>query len=326
MSTLLIVDGNNIAHRVRYKFDLSNNGVDVSVTFGFLKVLLSYISKTRPEAVMVAWDGGIPNYRREKVPSYKSNRDHGAHDPLAYQDFIRQMDELIEVSLPLMGVLAVRKRYVEADDLAYHAAFMASLSGHYKRIIVASADEDLMQVVNIPGCVVLNPNKNELRGAQWIESELGIPPTSFAHWKALQGDSSDNIPGVVGIGPKTASKLFQEFGSLSGIVNAASGSNPVGKIEGKLKESILSFGFEQLSRNVHTIVLAYDRTGARQQILNENWFWEPANVKEFKKYLLQNAFISIMDGSTFSKIKELKKPVFATDLRVPVICGTRRPI
>src|SRR5512139_1910981 len=111
----IIIDANHLAHRCRHVFNLSNKGVDVSVTYGFLKVMGSIIDKFKPQSVIVCWDGGIPEHRRKCYPEYKASRDHG--DPLEYVEFERQCDELYGYALPMMGVVNIRRMGIEADDL-----------------------------------------------------------------------------------------------------------------------------------------------------------------------------------------------------------------
>lgn len=319
MKTLLIVDGNNIAHRVRHKFNLSNGDVDVSVTFGFLKLLMSYMRKYTPEAVIVAWDGGIPPFRRKLVPSYKANRTHGADDPLAWEDFIRQMEEVRDVSLPLMGVMSVWFRYVEADDLMYQAAFLAK--DEYDTVVLVSNDKDLYQTARIENVFIHDPNKNVLKTHRMIEDEFDVTIENWVHWRALQGDSSDNIPGVKGIGPKTASKLFRDYKYISGIINAATEAKL-----GKIGQKILEFGLAGVAENVRVMGLAFDRTGSRKILIDESYGWQRPNLKAFRQYLARNLFDSLDDPSLYALIKGLQAPVFQEDgVRTPIIIGRRQP-
>ena len=315
MKTLLVVDGNNIAHRCRYKFQLDNNGTDVSVTFGFLRVLLSYIRKHNPTSVIVAWDGGLPPYRRERVPAYKANRNHGVDDPLAWEDFLRQMHEIRDVSLPLMGVASVWRKYIEADDLAFHAAAMAQ---DYDKVIIASNDKDLLQCCRFPNTVILDPAKDALKDATWVEDEYNIKFDQYVYWRALQGDSSDNIAGVNGIGPATATKLFKEYQSISSVYNAAND----GKL-GAIGTKIVSFGWQNIVNNVYVMVLGFDRSGARKVLSDGMWAWEPADISKFKRYLMQNAFMSLLEPVTYTAAKKLQRPDLSEDLRIPVIYGYR---
>jgi DNA polymerase-1 len=265
--------------------------------------------------VIVAWDGGIPEFRREKLPSYKSNRHVDDED--AYRDFIRQMNELRTEALPLSGVLSVMRRGVEADDIMYQAAYISNYV-HYDKIIIVSGDEDMIQAVKLDKTYVYNTSKKVLINHSWVKKEFGIPVEKYVHWRALQGDSSDNIKGVPGIGPKRATEFFQKYSSLSGIINAP--------IRGKIGENIREFGIEGLSRNVYVMALYADRTGSRLSLYDDAEHYESANIKVLKQYMIRNEFIALMEGSFFKPLRELAKPKFALGYRTPVVCCRRFPI
>jgi 5'-3' exonuclease len=260
------------------------------------------------------------------MPSYKSNRVRTEEDILERRDFLRQIDELKTVALPLAGVATISRFSIEADDLVYHAAHMARES--YDRIIVVSADADLLQCTLISkNVLVLSPGKNELRGVDYISNEYGIDPLLYVHWRALQGDSSDNILGVAGIGPKTATRLFQKYKSITGIFNAAAGDNPIGTIDGKVGENIKAFGLSNLSANVYVMNLTTDRVGVRLAIFEELSFYERADRKELKKYFMRNAFVSLIDPDVFNSATRLVEPVLDYETtRMPLACGSRHPV
>lgn len=309
---LLVVDGNNIAHRVRYTFNLSNQGVDVSVTYGFLSVLKSYLTKLDIESVIVCWDGGIPKFRRDTLPDYKANRSRDDDD--SYDEFIRQVEELHQVVLPLCGITSVQQRYVEADDLIYQAAKIADRDIH-EVVVIASGDVDMLQCTLMKDVFVFIPGKNKVVDASYIEEEWGINPNNFIHWRAIQGDTSDNIKGVPGIGPKTATKLFNEYGSLSNIINTAEAGN---SLSTKVGDAIWEFGLEAMVRNVKVMALAFDRTGSRLSLLDAVEEWKPVNIKKFKQYCIDNAFISLMEPSLYSAFKKLDMPALLwEDIHTP---------
>ena len=315
MSTL-VIDGNHLAHRCRNVFSLSNRGVDVSVTYGFLRVLSSLLSKWKPTSVIVCWDGGIPNYRRVAIPEYKANR-HQDEDPFEYEEFLRQIRDLSDYVLPMMGVVVVRKVGVEADDLIAHASQLL-----YGKVIIITSDKDMLQCVN-DNVSMYNPNKEILYTPDVIEKEYGIPVNKLLDWRALQGDGSDNIPGVHGIGEKTASKLIQEFGDISGVYNAAMKRNPKGKLQDKIATSIVSFGWDRLVKNIYVSALYADRTGSRAIIIDKVNNYQPCNKERVKKYLLKNAFMSLIETSFVGQLGKLNAPVLIQGLRTPVVCAKR---
>ena len=316
MSTAIIIDGNNMAHRARYAFSLSNKGEDVSVLYGFLKMLKKSMEVFDPDYVIVCWDGGIPEYRRQRVPEYKANR-HLDDDPLEYDSFVSQMQELDTWVLPMMGVISARKSGAEADDLMWHASRIISTED----IVIITSDKDLLQAAS-DRVRIYSPTKDAVYGVEDVEDYAGVPLINYVDWRALQGDSSDNIAGVKGIGEKTATKLFNEFGSLTGIVNMALGHCPDRdkKMSKHLKDNINEFGFEKLVNNIYVMTLYFDRVGAKISIMDAVADWKPANKMRFKKYLMSKAFVSLMDGEFYGSIMGLQQPhCYIENMRTPVV-------
>jgi DNA polymerase I len=314
---LLLIDGNHLAHRCRHVFSLSYMGKDVSVTYGFLKTLKSIMGKFDPHAVVVCWDGGIPEFRRKLIPEYKANR-HQDDDQAAWEDFNRQMQELCDRVLPLMGILSVRKLKAEGDDLLYHASRISALPS-----IIVTGDRDLFQAVD-ENTSVYSPHKEKLYRPADIQAEFGISQEQFVHWKALQGDSSDNIPGVPGIGDKTATKLFQEYGNLSCITNAAAGINAGHNLSGKLATNICEFGMDRLARNIQAIALFRDKTGAKMALREAANNYIPFAADHTKRFLMANGFTSLFEF--LGDLGRLHKPEFRDDVRYPFIEPRRMPI
>ena len=315
---LLIIDGNNLAHRAKHTFSLSNRGQDVSVTYGTLRILGSLMKKFNPTSVIMCWDGGIPEFRRQRVPSYKAGRERG--DPDEYADFIRQLQELSDYALPLMGVVSVRKIGAEADDLMFHASRISN-----SQCIIVTTDADLLQAA-AAGISIYSPTKEKMYTPEKILSQYGVQPMELVHLRALAGDGSDNIAGVRGIGEKTAIKLFAQYDSLAGIVNAAMGSNPKGRISGKIGENIIAFGLDRLTDNVVAMRLGFDLVGAKLALIDAIEYWRPANKTRVKKYFLRHAFASLIDGDFLGAISRLVKPdIYTHGIRLPVVCSRRRP-
>jgi len=321
---LLLIDGNNLAHRCRHVFSLSNRGKDVSVTYGFLRTLYSYLRKYEPQCVVVCWDGGIPKFRVAAVPEYKANR-HKDDDPVEYEDFLRQMRELSDYALPMLGVVTVRKWGVEADDLIAAAARLSTFGD----TMIVSSDKDLLQCCDRHVTVVrpsTNGKDDKIYDVDTVEQEFDVGFEHYVEWRALQGDKSDNIPGVPGIGEKTASKLFRQYGTLTGITNAAAGINPAGTIDGRLGEAIMQFGFDRIARNIFITSLHADRVGAKAALLDAVEVWKPANKDRMKKYFYTNAFMSLLDGDFIGRLLKLRPPVLLSNMTVPKVCHKRFPI
>jgi 5'-3' exonuclease len=316
VSTAIIIDGNNMAHRARYAFSLSNKGEDVSVLYGFMRMLKKSMERFDPDYAIVCWDGGIPEYRRQRVPEYKANR-HLDDDPLEYDIFLSQVQELDIWALPMMGVISVRKSGAEADDLIWHASRLITAD----KVIIITSDKDLYQAAN-NRVHIYSPVKDIVYGVDDVEGYAGVPLSNYVDWRALQGDSSDNIAGVKGIGEKTATKLFKEFDTLTGIVNMALGHHPdrAKKMSERLKNNIKEFGFERLINNIYVMNLYFDRVGARISIIEAISDWKPANKIRFKKYLMSKAFASLMDGEFYGMLMKLEQPrYYIKGIRTPVV-------
>lgn len=321
---LLIFDGNNFAYRAKYSMSLSHpsTNVDVSVTFGVLKAITATIKKFKPDSVIVTWDGGTPKFRREANPAYKVNRKASRdYDPDDWKDFLRQMKELEDI-LPIFGIITARKRYCEADDLMYHAAKMYNGNS-----IIVTTDKDLLQAVD-DNVSVYSPSKDILYTPELVEKEIGLPIDKFIDWRAIQGDKSDNIAGVKGIGEKTATKLLRQFGTLTYLINAADDRNP-GKYElsDKMKKAINDFGWDRIVKNVYTMILCFDRVGARLEILEAVEYFESWNRKEVKQYLISQSFMSLLEPDVMRTLSNLKKPdMDYNSYRIPVIQEVRWPV
>lgn len=317
----LIIDGNNLAHRCKHTFSLSYKGKDVSVIFGFLKVLSSWLKMFTTSSVIVCWDGGTPEFRRQRVPTYKTGRDKG--DPLEYESFILQIQELADYALPLMGVISVCRLGAEADDLMYHASRLL-----VEPSIIITTDSDLLQAVSDTVSVYSPRTKDStLVTPDVFKETFGVEPPMLVHMKALAGDTSDNVHGVRGIGMKTAIKLFKKYGSLVGIVNAANGKNPVGKIGGVTGGRISEFGLDRMINNVSAMNLHFDLVGAKEAVLTGVEDFEPTSKARVKKYLLRNAFSSLISSGFVGRVSKLCKPIVDTsNVRIPVVCRCRKPV
>lgn len=285
---VILVDGNNMAHRARHAYNLSYRGADVSVMYGVVRMLQTLVSKHRPDACVVCWDGGTPAFRKRLVPSYKAHR-HKAEDP-SYPDFIRQLDDLREI-LPFFGVLSVWRRGIEADDLLYQASRL--IWGHS---LIVTSDQDLLQAVT-KTVSVLVPSKNLVLELD----EMDVPPDLFVEWKTWQGDSSDGVPGVVGIGPKTATKIvFDE---------------PISDRLQARADAFFQSG--RYNEAYDCMDLSQDRSGARYVLLNTPYI--KYHNGRCMRWALKYGFMSLVEtrplGASFGR---LQAPEFdAEGLAVP---------
>jgi len=205
---ILIIDGNNYAFRTAAIHSLTNDiNEDVTVMYGFIKMLQHMVQKHSPEQIFVCWDYGGSKPKKDFYPDYKGNR---KHDSTLHEEVSRQI-KLLHGILPLLKVQVVQTRGVEADDIIWYISKKLSEDG--KDVLVTSSDQDLLQCINTKTSVYSPARKIEITLDNFRDI-YGVEHKSFVDYKALVGDTSDNIKGVEGIGKKTASDLLTKYGSI----------------------------------------------------------------------------------------------------------------
>lgn len=215
MSSLYLVDGSNFLFRAFHAMPMmvSSKGVPTGAVRGFASMLLRLIGEHKPTHLAVVFDAGGKDKRAEKFPAYKQNR---AECPV---ELVPQFD-LAAKLVSAMGVVCLQARDAEADDVIATLARRAEQSG--EQVVIVSSDKDLMQLCRDGHIQLLDTMKEEGRGKLFGEAEVvekwGVPPSQLGDVLALMGDSSDNLPGIPGVGPKTAAQLIQLFGSLEELI------------------------------------------------------------------------------------------------------------
>lgn len=225
---LLAIDGNSILNRAFYGIKLLSNkkGVFTNAVFGFMNIYMKNAEDVRPDAVAVAFDLRSPTFRHKAAAYYKANR-KGMPDELA------QQLPLIKELLRLMGIKVVECEGYEADDVLGTLSKLCSDSGN--QCFVLTGDRDSLQLVDDNITVLLATNKETVRYTpDRFREDYGFEPLRLIDLKALMGDSSDNIPGVAGIGEKTASSLIKEFGTLEGVYASYEASGLTKGVKAKL--------------------------------------------------------------------------------------------
>lgn len=181
-------------------------GQPTNALFGFIRMLRQLESHWQPARLVATFDGGAPAHRLEKCPAYKAQR-------APMPDELRSQLGLIDEFLAAAGIPRFRLPGQEADDVIATLAVRAAAEGAIVR--VATSDKDLMQLVDDRVRLVPPTKANEELDPAGVEAKTGVRPAQIVDWLALIGDTADNIPGVNGIGPKTATKLIAQFGSLA---------------------------------------------------------------------------------------------------------------
>lgn len=230
MKRVILVDGNNLMFRSYYATAYSGNimknskGFPTNALYGFVSMMNKIINEERPEYIAVAFDIG-KNFRKEKYDFYKEGRS-------ATPDELKQQMPIARNILDAMGIKYLELAPYEADDIIGTLAKWADEDPEYDATIISS-DRDLLQLISPVVDVKLLKQKDYIKyNPESFFKEWGIEPIKIIDLKALAGDASDNIPGVKGIGDKTALKLLQEYGSLEGIYEN------IEKIKGKTKEKL----------------------------------------------------------------------------------------
>jgi DNA polymerase-1 len=215
MSKLLLVDGNSLTYRAFFALpqDMSTaSGQLTNAVFGFTSMFIYVMREQRPDQVLVAFDRPEPTFRHEADPTYKAQRET-APDPL------RQQMGLVRQLLDALGVPVCELAGFEADDLIATAAEQAAARGD--EVVIVTGDRDAYQLVRDPHIKVLYNRRGvsdySLYDEAGIFEKTGVTPAQYPQYAALRGDPSDNLPGVPGVGEKTAAKLISTYGGLDGI-------------------------------------------------------------------------------------------------------------
>lgn len=205
---LLVLDGNSIINRAFYGIKLlsTKNGDYTNAVYGFLNMLKRFEDMCSPDAVTVAFDVHAPTFRHKKYDLYKAGRH-------AMPDELRQQMPVVKNILHLLGIKTIECEGWEADDVLGTLAKSCRDNGN--ECYIATGDRDSLQLAHDGVKVLLARTKStDVCDEKTIMEEYGVTPHQLIQVKALQGDSSDNIPGVAGIGPKTATDLISKYGTL----------------------------------------------------------------------------------------------------------------
>ena len=310
---LLLVDGHSLAFRSFYAFSKSRDGglttkegFPTSVTYGFLKSLLDNCKNISPEGVCIAFDTEQPTFRHELDPNYKANRD--VAPDVFFQD-IEQLELILKESLNLP---IFKSPGYEADDLLGTIANDASSKGWCVNIL--SGDRDLFQLVDdqkdiyvlyMGGGPYAKSGNPILIKESGVKEKLGVEPERVVDLKALTGDSSDNIPGIKGVGPKTAINLLKENNTLDGIYLALDKilQNKDKKYKGFIKGAVI----EKLKNDKYNAFLSRDLAKINTKvplILNNDYELKKINRESLSESLQK------LELSTLHRQIELFNSIF----------------
>ncbi len=208
-----LIDGYSLLYRAFYALPQSiatSSGLPTNALYGFTSMILKLLDSEEEVGVGVVWDGGMPKFRLEVFPEYKAQRSAMPEELRAQLD---HLDEILEA----MNIPAVRAEGFEADDAL---ATMSRQVPEGVELFIVTGDQDAMQLVDGRVKVLRTTrgvSETKTYGREEVVEEYGVTPEQIPDYKALTGDPSDNIPGVRGIGPKSAASLLQRFGSVEGV-------------------------------------------------------------------------------------------------------------
>lgn len=252
MPKLLLLDTFNFLHRAYHALPLTfrdSNGEPTNALYGVTSMLINMLSQVKPDYIAAALDGEKPTFRVEDFTAYKAHR-KPMEDTLASQ--IPKTFNMLEA----FGVKQVLVDGYEADDVI---ATLALECAKKVDVIIASNDRDLWQLAGKNIMLVVPDKKSGLEwlGKEEVNKRMGFPPEKIADYKGLRGDPSDNIPGVFGVGEKTAVKLIEQFGSVEEIyknIDKVSPESLKKKLEENYEQALMSKKLATLIEDVPTQV------------------------------------------------------------------------
>jgi len=245
----MLIDGNSLTYRAFHALPtdlVTASGQVTNAVYGFTSMFINLVRDHRPDAVAVAFDRPEPTFRHRENPEYKAQRE-------AAPDILRQQMALVRQVVDTLGVTAVDMAGIEADDI------IATLATHARDrgddVIIVTGDRDAYQLVEDPHVKVLYNKRGVSDYALYDEAGIvertGVQPRQYVQYAALRGDTSDNLPGVPGVGEKTAAKLVNAYGDLDGIFAHTAEQTP--KLRQNLEENQ-----DQARRNVRLMELVRD--------------------------------------------------------------------
>ena len=269
----ILIDGNNIAYRTFYAIPDSistSSGIGTNAVLGFTNMLMKLVDEQRPDVIICAFDSKIPTFRHKIFDQYKIKRKKMPAE-------LSEQFPLIKEVLNAFNIVCLEKDGFEADDIL--ASIANAIKNRFGQVIIVTGDKDILQLVsgNIEVMAIKKGITDTILFNRFkVEEKFGVRPENIKDLLALMGDSSDNIPGIPGIGPKTARQLVKEYGSLEKIyLNINKISNP------RLREL--------LAKNKNIAELSKEL--AQLKIIDD------INVEE----IVENSFKNI----SFNKVKQL---------------------
>lgn len=298
---LVLIDGNSIAYRAFFALPLLNNekGIHTNAVYGFTMMLMKIIEDEKPSHILVAFDAGKTTFRHQTFQEYKGGRQKTPPELSEQFPFIREL-------LDAYGISRYELENYEADDIIGTLSLAAERDGYEIKVI--SGDKDLTQLTSDSTTVGITRKgitDIEEYTPEHVKEKYGLTPDQIIDMKGLMGDSSDNIPGVPGIGEKTAIKLLKEHHTLENLLNSIS------QVTGnKLKEKLEEYkGQAIMSKELATIEREAPVRISLDEIEYEGFSKEKV-IALFKELGFQSLLDKIGDDTTEEEVSELEEVQF----------------
>ena len=313
---LYLVDGSSYIYRAYFAIRhlSSPKGFPTNALYGFTQMLLKVMKDRKPDHIAVVFDAARKTFRHDLYPEYKANRSAMPDDLVPQIGPIKEMVRAFSVPV-------IEMEGYEADDII--ATIARECAGRGMDTVVVTSDKDLMQIVTAQ-VTLLDTMKEKVSGVREVEERFGVGPDRVVDILGLAGDSSDNIPGVPGIGEKTAIKLIQEFGSMDELLIRSD------EVKGKVGEKLREFAEQaRLSRQLATIdcsvpiACSYDKFAVSRpdnrrlgELFKEYGFTTLMKELTSEATLPTEQYRTVLDEASLDAlIEELRQvPEFAIDL------------
>lgn len=276
--SLYLIDGSSYIFRAYFgirQFLSTSKGFPTNALYGFINMLQKVVKDEKPDYLAVAFDSKEKTFRHEMYADYKANREAPPED-------LAKQFPYFEPLVQAYNIHGVRVPGYEADDIIGTLAEKAAKEGF--KVVIVSGDKDMMQLIS-PDIRMLDTMKNKWFGVEEVEEKFGVTPDRVIDVMGLMGDSSDHIPGVKGVGPKTASELIRKFGSIQKLYERIDEVDKVKLREKLVQDKEMAF----LSRQLVTINTAVKLEGGIEDLK----FKSPDNA-ELKKLFSEFEFSSLL--------------------------------
>lgn len=290
---MILIDGNSIANRAFYALPPLTNakGQYTNAVFGFTNMLLKILEEENPTYILVAFDAGKIVFRHKDYEEYKGTRQKTPSE-------LKEQFPLIKEVLDSFGIKRFELEGYEADDIIGTLSLIADKEG--KEVKIVTGDKDMLQLVS--DHVTVGLTRKGITEIEWydrvgIKEKYGLTPDQIRDLKGLMGDTSDNIPGIPGVGEKTALKFLHEFGSVEGLI-----AN-IDQLKGKMKEKV--------EENKHLAILSKELATIYREVplelTIEDTRYKGYEDKQLRKIFMELEFRSLIDRIVPDQVEEVKQ-------------------